>query len=218
MGPVPIEGNALAAFAAVILIDVVLSGDNAIVIGLAVAGLKEGHRRRVILFGVLAATAMRILFALVALPLLDILGLTLAGGILLLWVAWKMWREARGSHAAPQISPAGAPGAAASGSGMAREASAFGALTRIVLADLSMSLDNVLAVAGAAREHPWVLVVGLLLSVALMAVASTVIARLLDRHRWLVYVGLAVVAFVALHMIWEGGWQVWRAVRFMHGA
>ncbi len=214
MIPIPVDGGVLAAFAAVVLIDVVLSGDNAIVIGLAVAGLEEKRRRTVVVVGVLAATIMRVGFALVALPLLEIIGLTLAGGILLLWVAWKMLREARGGTLlVPRSRRPDSSAGPVQATTLPVGKSALKALTQIVLADLSMSLDNVLAVAGAARAHPVVLAIGLLLSVTLMAVASTFIARLLDRHRWLVYVGLAVVATVAADMIWAGGWQIWRAAR-----
>ncbi len=204
-----LESAALASLAAVILIDIVLSGDNAVVIGLAVAGLPHGRRRRIVAVGILVATLMRIGFAFIALPLLKIIGLTLAGGILLLWVAWKMWREIRGgaffSEATVAVVDPDAPPAPIVGK------TAFQALTQIVLADLSMSLDNVLAVAGAAREHPYVLALGLLLSVTLMAVASAYIADLLNRYRWLVYFGLVVITGVALDMIWSGGWQIWRA-------
>lgn len=194
---------AMASLGAVILIDVVLSGDNAVVIGLAVAGLPQGRRRRVVAIGIMVATLMRIGFAFIALPLLEIIGLTLAGGILLLWVAWKMWREIRGGDFF--CPDEGGQDVATT------EKTQVQALIQIVLADLSMSLDNVLAVAGAAREHPYVLGLGLLLSVTLMAVASAYIANLLNRYRWLVYVGLAVIAVVAVEMIWSGGWQVWRA-------
>ncbi|HUN51246.1 MAG TPA: TerC family protein [Candidatus Sulfotelmatobacter sp.] len=187
---------AAAALVEVILIDIMLSGDNAIVIGLAVAGLPEAKRQRIIVLGVAAAAVMRLVLTLFALRLLMIVGLRLAGGILLLYVAWKMWREIR--------RPAALHGGAAPA-----EKTALQATLQIVFADLSMSLDNVLGVAGAAHQHPTVLMFGLALSVVLMTVAANLVARLLNRHRWLVYVGLAVVAFVAVQLIWEGGAQVW---------
>lgn len=192
----------LSAFAQVILIDVILSGDNAIVIGMAVAGLPVAQRNKIIVYGILAATVLRILFASVAVQLLQIIGLTLAGGILLLWVAWKMWRELR----------AQAKAAKEGENGEVKEKPApktqREAVMQIIVADLSMSIDNVLAVAGAAREHPYILGFGLVLSIALMAVASKAIARLLDRFHWIAYIGLIIIAYVALKMIWDGGLQV----------
>jgi YjbE family integral membrane protein len=188
----------IAAFFQVIMIDLVLAGDNAVVIGLAAAGLSAQQRRRAIMVGIVAATLMRIAFALIAVRLLAIIGLLLAGGILLLWVAWKMWREL-------QAQPQDDEHAAAGGT---RKTFAQ-AVWQIVLADLSMSLDNVLAVAGAARDHPVTLVFGLGLSIVLMGVAANFIARLLTRHRWIAYVGLAIVLYVALDMIWRGGHEVW---------
>jgi len=195
---------ALAALAQVILIDLVLAGDNAVVIGIAAAGLPVEQRRRAILIGILAATAMRIGFAFVAVELLTIIGLVLAGGLLLLWVSWKMWRELRASARAEEDAAfdegAGGP---ASGKTFRQ------AVWQIVMADVSMSLDNVLAVAGAARDHPAALVIGLLLSIVLMGFAATLIARLLHRYRWIAYVGLAIVVYVALDMIWRGFWDVY---------
>ncbi|WP_298727011.1 TerC family protein [uncultured Ferrovibrio sp.] len=192
----------ISAFLQVILIDVILSGDNAIVIGMAVAGLPAKDRNKIIIYGILAATALRILFAGIAVQLLQIIGLTLAGGILLLWVAWKMWRELREQAKAD----------AAEKQGIDSEKPApktrREAVLQIIMADVSMSLDNVLAVAGAAREHPFILAFGLMLSIALMAVASKFIARLLDRYHWIAYIGLLIIAYVALRMIWDGGWQV----------
>lgn len=195
---------ALTALAQVILIDLVLAGDNAVVIGIAAAGLPVEQRRRAILIGILAATAMRIGFAFVAVELLAIIGLVLAGGLLLLWVSWKMWRELRASARAEEDAAfnegAGGP---ASGKTFRQ------AVWQIVMADVSMSLDNVLAVAGAARDHPAALVIGLLLSIVLMGFAATLIARLLHRYRWIAYVGLAIVVYVALDMIWRGFWDVY---------
>src|SRR5690348_5488559 len=170
---------ALAALFQVIVIDLVLAGDNAVVIGLAAAGLPTDQRRRAILVGIAAATAMRVGFAYVALELLAIVGLVLAGGILLLWVSWKMWRELRASARAAEAASFD-EGAEASPRKTFTQAA-----WHIVLADVSMSLDNVLAVAGAAREHPGVLILGLLLSILLMGVAANVIARMLHKHRWI---------------------------------
>jgi len=192
------DWGALGAFVSVVLIDIVLAGDNAIVVGMATALVPRDMRRTVLLAGIGAAAVLRILLALAAVDLLAIIGLTLAGGILLLWVAWKLYRDLA----------AHAPHGAAAPSGHTRHHSLGGAVTRIVIADLSMSLDNVLAVAGTARNHPWILTGGLLLSVALIAAASQLLAKLLERHRWLAWLGLAIVAFVALRMIYEGSLQV----------
>jgi len=192
----------LAAFLQVIMIDLVLAGDNAVVIGLAAAGLPREQRRRAILVGIVAATLMRVGFAFVAVRLLAIIGLLLAGGVLLLWVAWKMWRELR---AAPHIEDVELPG------GAPRKSFAQ-AVWQIVLADVSMSLDNVLAVAGAARDHLEALVFGLGLSILLMGVAANLVARLLNRYRWIAYIGLAIVLYVALDMIWRGYLQIQAAV------
>jgi YjbE family integral membrane protein len=202
---VPFLLNEASALLSVIIIDVVLAGDNAIVVGMAAAGLPPDRRARVIAVGILAATVLRILFAFVALELLQsVIGMTLAGGLLLLWVAWKMYREIR------ETGPVPAHAAASIGAAPARqrEKTPARAMCQIVLADLSMSLDNVLAVAGVARDHPFVLLVGLTLSVALMGVASTYIARLLDRLFWLSWVGLGIITFVALKMVWDGSTQI----------
>jgi YjbE family integral membrane protein len=196
--------NQLSALASVLIIDIVLAGDNAIVVGMAAAGLPAERRRRVIFMGIVAATVLRILFAFVALKLLHtVIGMTFAGGLLLLWVSWKMYREIR--DAQPVAAMAARGGAA---SIVRRDKTPCQAMFQIVIADLSMSLDNVLAVAGVARDEPLVLVVGLVLSVGLMGVASSYIARLLDRHFWIAWVGLGVVTFVALRMIWEGSAQI----------
>ncbi len=178
----------------VLLIDLVLAGDNAVVIGLAVNGLPIAQRRKAILAGIAGATAIRILFALMAVKMLAIIGLTLAGGILLLWVVWKSARELQQAHTTPEtIRPAGRLRTA---------------ITRIILADVSMSLDNVLAVAGAAHGHPALLVIGLIVSVALMGLAANLVAHLLTRFRWLAWVGLAIVLYVSLTMIYQGTFQV----------
>jgi YjbE family integral membrane protein len=197
-----ITADAAAAFLEVMAIDLVLAGDNAVVIGLAAAGLPAERRARVILVGVIAATVLRLAFATVALQLLAIVGLLLAGGILLLWVCWKMWRELRGpgAHAAEM--------ALASGETPAAPKTFAQAAWQIVLADISMSLDNVLAVAGAARDHPAALVFGLALSIVLMGIAAGYIARLLNRHRWVAYLGLGIILYVALDMIWRGFLEV----------
>jgi YjbE family integral membrane protein len=206
-------GEGLVVLAQVIGIDLVLAGDNAIVIGLAAAGLPKEQRAKAILVGILAATLMRIGFALVTTQLLEIIGLLLVGGILLLWVCWKMWRELRAGHEAEAHAAQEAlaevdldeDGKVAGG--VPRKTFAQAA-TQIVVADVSMSLDNVLAVAGAAKEHPTVLVIGLGLSIALMGLAASVIARLLNTYRWIAYVGLAIILYVALKMMYEGWHEI----------
>ncbi|MCB2114033.1 MAG: TerC family protein [Parvularculaceae bacterium] len=201
--------EALTAFFQVVLIDLTLAGDNAVVIGLAAAGVPREKRGTAIAVGILAATVLRIVFALVATTLLSIVGLLLAGGILLLWVCWKMWRELRAPHGnKSHTEGAGEP---ADGAGPASSKLLSTAIFQIVIADISMSLDNVLAVAGAAHEHPGVLVFGLALSIMLMGFAATYIARLLERHRWIAFIGLAIILFVAAEMIWRGGHDVWSA-------
>jgi YjbE family integral membrane protein len=209
-----ITSQALVAFFQVVMIDLVLAGDNAIVIGLAAAGLPAEQRTKAILVGILAATALRIGFAGVTTQLLQIVGLLFAGGILLLWVCWKMWRELRHTEAEQeealtgiQVNPDGTITA------QAPPRKTFGqAAMQIIVADVSMSLDNVLAVAGAAREHPTVLVFGLILSIALMGIAANYIARLLQNHRWIAYVGLAIILYVAGEMIWRGAHELRPAV------
>jgi len=197
-----ISRESLAALFQVIAIDLVLAGDNAVVIGLAAAGLAKEQRARAILVGIIAATVLRIAFAAFAIELLDIVGLLLAGGILLLWVCWKMWRELRGQshkHSEAMLAETEAKGP---------RKSFAQAAWQIVVADVSMSLDNVLAVAGAARDHPAALVFGLGLSIVLMGVAASLVARLLNRHRWIAYGGLAIILYVACDMIWRGAWEV----------
>jgi YjbE family integral membrane protein len=204
--------DVMVAFAQVIMIDLVLAGDNAIVIGLAAAGLPKEQRNKAILIGIIAATVLRIIFAGLTTQLLQVVGLLLAGGILLLWVCWKMWRELRTSHAEEHAAEE-----ALEGHDLNQDGTVAGGAPRktfaqaawqIVIADVSMSLDNVLAVAGAAREHPWVLVFGLALSIALMGIAAAFIARLLQKHRWIAYVGLAVILYVAVEMIYRGAMEV----------
>ncbi|SDB71165.1 integral membrane protein, YjbE family [Belnapia rosea] len=192
----------LVPLAQVLFIDLVLAGDNAIVVGMAAAGLPVEQRRKAIFWGIIAATVMRIGFAAITAQLLAVVGITLAGGVLLLWVCWKMFRELRAHHEAEPTA------ALAEAEATAPRKTLPQAITQILVADVSMSLDNVLAVAGAAKEHTWVLVGGLGISVVLMGVAATLIANLLNRHRWIAWVGLAVILYVAVDMIWEGTHQV----------
>jgi YjbE family integral membrane protein len=203
-----ITSDALLAFFQVVMIDLALAGDNAIVIGLAAAGLPAEQRGRAILVGIIAATVLRIAFAAVTTQLLSVIGLLFAGGILLLWVCWKMWREIReGAHEHLQAAEALDDfDINADGTITARAPrKTFGqAATQIVIADVSMSLDNVLAVAGAAQDHPAVLVFGLALSILLMGAAASFIANLLRKHRWIAYVGLAVILYVAVSMVVRG--------------
>lgn len=210
--------EALSALLQVIMIDLVLAGDNAIIIGLAAAGLPKEQRSRAILIGILAATVLRICFAAVTTQLLQIVGLLLAGGILLLWVCWKMWRELRTSHTAEQDAVDVLDEADKNGDGPGMPRKTFAqAAWQIVIADVSMSLDNVLAVAGAAREHPGVLIFGLALSIALMGIAANFIAKLLQRQRWIAYVGLVIILYVALEMIYRGSLEVWPVVSGLAG-
>lgn len=202
--------GAVTAFFQVVMIDLALAGDNAVAVGLSAAGLPERQRRKAIILGLAGAVVILIGFALVTVQLLNVVGLLLAGGFLLLWVCWKMWRElaeqGRESSAEGELALEAATGVAIGAHPRhAAKAKTLGAaLLQILIADLTMSLDNVLAVAGAARQHPRVLVAGLLISITLMGVAASWIARLLRRFRWLGFVGLAIVLYVALHMIWEG--------------
>ncbi|HUL80914.1 MAG TPA: YjbE family putative metal transport protein [Gammaproteobacteria bacterium] len=176
----------------VVLVNLVLSADNAIVVGMAVAGLPAGRRWRVMVLGIGAATGLRIVFAAFTVQLLAVIGLLLAGGLLLLWISWKLWRELRGGRLSLDVTAGAAPKSM-------REA-----IVQIVVADVSMSLDNVLAVAGVARSDFWVLVIGLGLSIAFMGLAAALIARLLNRHPWIAYVGLLVILYVAVKMVSEG--------------
>ena len=207
-----LTAEAMTALLQVIMIDLVLAGDNAIVIGLAAAGLPAAQRTKAIIVGIAAATLLRIGFAGVTTQLLQIIGLLLAGGILLLWVSWKMWRELRAQHheeknalEALANQDLNADGTVAGGAPRKTFAQAA---WQIIVADVSMSLDNVLAVAGAARDYPYVLIFGLVLSIALMGLAANFIARLLQKHRWIAYVGLAVIVYVALDMIYRGSLEV----------
>ena len=195
---------ALTAFLQVLMIDLVLAGDNAIVVGALAAGLPPRDRQKVILIGIIAALVLRIGFALIVTQLLQIIGLVLAGGLLLLWVAWRMWRELNPAAPHPVVDD---PETAAVEGPPATKSFASAAWA-VAVADVSMSLDNVLAVAGAAREHPGILIVGLILSVALMGVAANIIAKYIERYRWIAYLGLAVIVYVAGKMIWEGAHDV----------
>ena len=193
------EPGGLFALGQVLMIDIVLAGDNAVVIGLAAARVPANLRRKVILFGLAAAVLLRVAMAVVAVQLMQVIGLTLAGGILLLWVSWRFWRDISGAHSKHHVE-------------VDVNTSLRRAIVQITLADVSMSLDNVLAVAGAARDHLDVLAIGLLMSVALMGVAANLIARLLERFRWISYLGLAIVIYVALSMVWSGSHDVIEAL------
>lgn len=194
------SASAWLAFGQVILIDIVLAGDNAIVIGALAAGLTPDQRRKVILIGIIAALVLRIAFALVVTQLLQVIGLVFAGGVLLLWVAWKMYREI--GHAGES---AGSPEVVGDEHSGLRPAKSFaGAAWAVAVADVSMSLDNVLAVAGAARDHPGILMVGLVIAVALMGIAANIIAKYIERYRWIAWIGLLVILYVAGKMIYDG--------------
>ena len=219
-----IDLHLLSALLGIIWIDLVLAGDNAVVVGMAAAGLPREQRTKVIVIGIAAATVLRIIFAFTVTLLLQIIGLLLAGGILLLWVCWKLWRELRDQHRAgeavddleagvgdmlPTADFDGSMKAANAGNDASPRKTFREAAMQIVIADVSMSLDNVLAVGGIAKEHPtWVLVVGLVLSVAFMGVAATFIAGLLKRFPWIAYVGLIIIVYVAGKMIWDGTHEV----------
>jgi len=209
----PEFASQMTALGQVLAIDLVLAGDNAVAVGLAAAALAPEQRKKAILIGLAAAVVMRIGFALVTVQLLAIVGLLLAGGFLLLWVCWKMWRELQEQKTHDQAESteemeaalAAHHGGGATPEQLGIKRKSFGAaLLQIMIADLTMSLDNVLAVAGAAHDHPWIMVFGLVLSIALMGLAATFIARILNRYRWISYIGLVIVLYVALHMIWDG--------------
>ena len=205
-----ISSEHMTALFQVIMIDLVLAGDNAIVIGLAAAGLPDAQRKKAILIGILAATVLRIGFASVTVQLLQIIGLLLAGGILLLWVCWKMWRELRTSHHHdPKLQDLSAASTVDGSAPAGHQKTLSQAIWQIAIADVSMSLDNVLAVAGAAREHPVILIFGLALSIALMGFAANFIARILEKQRWIAYVGLLIILYVALDMCYRGAQEVW---------
>ena len=194
--------SAWSALFAVILLDLVLAGDNAIVVGALAAGLPSAQRKKVIAIGVIAALVLRVVFALMVSWLMGIVGLILAGGLLLLWVAWKMYRDLRG-HGSGES--AGSPEISGDEHSGVRPAKSFaGAAWAVAVADVSMSLDNVLAVAGAAKNHPGIMIVGLLFAVALMGVAANIIAKYIERYRWIAWLGLAVILYVAIKMIYDG--------------
>ena len=187
------------AFLQVVFIDIVMAGDNAVAVGIAAAGLPADKRKKAIMYGLIFAIVTRIGFVLITVQLLKVVGLLLAGGLLLLWVCWKMWHEMRQEQAArhpdtPKV---------------VRSRSLASAVLQIFVADISMSLDNVLAVTGAAENHVWVLAFGLLFSIAAMGVAANIIAQVLHRYHWIGYIGVLVVLGVAIKMIWEGGTEVW---------
>lgn len=200
----------LSAFFQVILVDLVLAGDNAIVIAMAVAAFPARQRAQLLMIGICAATVVRVLFAVATVHLMQIVGLMLAGGLLLLWVCWKLWREIE-SVRTMELSPAGIY---SGGGGAHPQTKTVGkAITQIVVADISMSLDNVLAVAGIARDHTWVLIFGLTLSIAFMGFCATVLARWLQRYHWIAYVGLITILYVAVSMIWDGSVEVVRGAQ-----
>lgn len=196
----------IAALWEVLIVNIVLSGDNAIVVGLAAASVAPSLRARVIFYGIGIAVVMRIAFALATIQLLEIPGVKLAGGVLLLWVCWRFAQDLRHPESAQESEAASA--------GNQASTKLWHAVTQIAVADLSMSLDNVLAVASAAAGYEWVLIAGLTMSVLFMAVAATLIARLLDRYHWIGWLGLAVIFYVSIEMLWDGfadfGWvQPW---------
>jgi YjbE family integral membrane protein len=194
------SASAWVAFGQVLMIDIMLAGDNAIVVGALAAGLPPEQRKKVILIGIIAALVLRVIFALLVTQLMQIVGLIFAGGLLLLWVSWKMYRELQHSGESK-----GSPEVEGDEHAGLRPAKSFaGAAWAVAVADVSMSLDNVLAVAGAARDHPGILVIGLLLSVALMGIAANILARYIERYRWIAWVGLIVIIWVAGNMIYEG--------------
>ncbi|MBV9903949.1 MAG: TerC family protein [Alphaproteobacteria bacterium] len=210
--------GSIFALLQVVLIDIVLAGDNALVIGMAAARVPQVVRRKVIFWGLVAAVVLRVLLASITVELLEVIGLMFAGGVLLLWVCWKLWRDIRDAADEKKVLEAaeenpdkmGGPYTAEVSTAMVRRA-----IVQIAAADLSMSLDNVLAVAGAARQHMLVLAIGLVLSIGLMGVAASVIARVLHRYPWISYAGLFIVLYVACNMIWRGGQQLWPHVMAM---
>jgi YjbE family integral membrane protein len=208
----------IAAFFTILGINIVLSGDNAIVVGMVAARVAPENRGRVILWGMGAAVVLRIIFALIAVYLLAVVGLTLFGGLLLFWVSWRLYRDIRESHTAEEVAHAVdvAEGHDASAAVAAASAVPFRrAIIQVAIADMSMSLDNVLAVAGAARGHPWIMVIGLILSIAFMGLLANLIARLLQKYSWLSYVGLALIVYVAGDMTYHGTIEVLQATGYM---
>ena len=193
----------LTAFLQIIVIDIVMSGDNAIIIGMAAAGLPPELRKKAIFWGIIGATVLRIFFAVIVVQLLSIIGIKVIGGLLLLWVCWRMWQEIRAGATVEDIEREAEENAKKGPPKTLRTA-----MVNIVVADATMSLDNVLAVAGAARDHLEMLIFGLVLSIALMALTANYIAKLLEKHTWLGYLGLAIIAYVAIQMIWQGSGEV----------
>jgi len=193
----------LTAFLQIIVIDIVMSGDNAIIIGMAAAGLPPELRKKAIFWGIIGATVLRIFFAVIVVQLLSIIGIKVIGGLLLLWVCWRMWQEIRAGATVEDIEREAEENAKKGPPKTLRTA-----MVNIVVADATMSLDNVLAVAGAARDHLEMLIFGLVLSIALMALMANYIAKLLEKHTWLGYLGLAIIAYVAIQMIWQGSGEV----------
>ncbi len=194
--------SAFSAFLQVLMIDIVLAGDNAIVVGALAAGLPADQRKKVIFIGVIAALVLRIIFALMVTWLLGIVGLIFAGGVLLLWVAWKMYRDIAADHSSD--SPGSPEIAGDEDSGIKPAKSFAAAAWAVAVADVSMSLDNVLAVAGAAKDHPGIMIVGLIFAVALMGIAANIIAKYIERYKWIAWVGMAVIVYVAGKMIYDG--------------
>ena len=193
----------LTAFLQIIVIDIVMSGDNAIIIGMAAAGLPPELRKKAIFWGIIGATVLRIFFAVIVVQLLSIIGIKVIGGLLLLWVCWRMWQEIRAGATVEDIEREAEENARKGPTKTLRTA-----MVNIIVADATMSLDNVLAVAGAARDHLEMLIFGLVLSIALMALMANYIAKLLEKHTWLGYLGLAIIAYVAIQMIWQGSGEV----------
>jgi len=193
----------LTAFLQIIVIDIVMSGDNAIIIGMAAAGLPPELRKKAIFWGIIGATVLRIFFAVIVVQLLSIIGIKVIGGLLLLWVCWRMWQEIRAGTTVEDIEREVEENAKKGPPKTLRTA-----MVNIIVADATMSLDNVLAVAGAARDHLEMLIFGLVLSIALMALTANYIAKLLEKHTWLGYLGLAIIAYVAIQMIWQGSGEV----------
>ena len=195
------------AICQVILIDLVLAGDNAIVVGMAAAGVAPEYRKKVIVYGIALAVVMRIIFAGVTMELLNIIGLTLSGGLLLLWVCWKLYRDLR-EEAIAQAMRDAEGGGSGTGDAEGNHKSLRAAVMQVAIADISMSLDNVLAVAGAANNHMTAMVIGLSLSVILMGIGATLIAKLLMKHHWIGYIGLVLIVYVAAAMIWRGSHEL----------
>ena len=200
------DASQASAFVQIVLIDIVMSGDNAIIIGMAAAGLPPELRKKAIFWGIIGATVLRIFFAVIVVQLLAIIGIKVVGGLLLLWVCWRMWQEIRAGVTVEDMERQADEKAQKGPPKTMRMA-----MINIIVADATMSLDNVLAVAGAARDHLEMLIFGLVLSIALMALTANFIAKLLEKHSWLGYLGLAIIAYVAVQMLWQGSAEVYQA-------